>query len=221
MWRQQQEFGRLLETIQSGPLVYRASDNLPFGQAWNTDDNVGANKSCSRWASDLDGIRLVATFEVPYANAAGRPVTAEGARAFGQSLARALRSYLEQLDAANARPQRSPLVQIDGVFPQMTVIAKGLGSSSEAGIGALIPWAQKLWAVGYVAHINGQGLGLYEIGEDMVMRRHPASITGTFAVCRTGRAARPSSGRMRSMPTGTSERSRTSNNSVWPPRANT
>lgn len=180
MWRQQREFGRLLETVQSGPLVYRASDNLPFGKAWNTDSNIGANKSCSRWASDLEGIRLVATVEVPYANAGGWPVTPDGARAFGSSLARALRGYLERIDA-EAGPQKTPPLQIDGVFPQMTVMAKGLGSNSEAGIGALIPWAQKLWAVGYVAHINGQGLGLYEIGEDMVMRRHPASVTGTFA----------------------------------------
>jgi hypothetical protein len=172
MWRQQREFGRLLETIQSGPLVYRASDNLAFGQAWNTDDNVGPNKSFSRWAGDLDGVRLVATFEAPYANAGGRPVTVEGTRAFGRSLARALRSYLEQLDASETQPQQSQPVQVNGVFPQMAVMAKGLGSTSEAGIGALIPWAQKLWAVGYVAHINGQGLGLYEIGEIFAHRSY-------------------------------------------------
>ncbi len=37
--------------------------------------------------------------------------------------------------------------------------------------------------MGYVAHIQGQGIGLYEIREDMTMRRHPASVslTGTFA----------------------------------------
>ena len=62
----------------------------------------------------------------------------------------------------------------------MTVIAKGLGSDSEAGIGALIPWAEKLWATGYVAHIRGQGLGLYEITDDMTMHRRPEAITGTF-----------------------------------------
>ena len=72
-------------------------------------------------------------------------------------------------------------IQINGVFPNLTVMAEGLGSKSEAGIGALIPWANKLWAVGYVAHIKGKGLGLYEINEDMTMRRHPASVTGTFA----------------------------------------
>ncbi len=72
-------------------------------------------------------------------------------------------------------------IQVKGVFPKMTVMAEGVGSDSEAGIGALIPWAEKLWAIGYVSHIRGKGLGLYEISEDMTMRKHPASVTGTFA----------------------------------------
>jgi hypothetical protein len=72
-------------------------------------------------------------------------------------------------------------VQIDGVFPHMTVMAEGAGSTSETGIGALIPWADRLWAIGYVAHIRGEGIGLYEIGEDMSMKLHPESVTGTFA----------------------------------------
>ena len=71
-------------------------------------------------------------------------------------------------------------ISVNGVFPNLTVFAPGVGSDSEAGIGALIPWADKLWAVGYVAHIRGEGLGLYEISEDMTMRKHPASVTGTF-----------------------------------------
>ncbi len=72
-------------------------------------------------------------------------------------------------------------IQVNGVFPNLTIMAKGLGSNSESGIGALIPWADKLWAVGYVSHIKGKGLGLYEINDDMTMRRHPESVTGTFA----------------------------------------
>jgi hypothetical protein len=72
-------------------------------------------------------------------------------------------------------------VQVDGVFPHLTVYADGAGSKSETGIGALIPWANRLWAIGYVAHIHGEGIGLYAIGEDMSMERHPASVTGTFA----------------------------------------
>jgi hypothetical protein len=85
-----------------------------------------------------------------------------------------------QAQEQTARAGKSP-IHVNGVFPGLTVMAKGVGSDSEAGIGALIPWAQKLWAVGYVAHIRGEGLGLYEISDDMTMRRHPAAVTGTFA----------------------------------------
>lgn len=67
------------------------------------------------------------------------------------------------------------------VDPSMVVRAKGAGSDSEAGIGALIPWADRLWAVGYVAHIRGEGLGLYEIDANMQFRRRPESVTGTYA----------------------------------------
>lgn len=72
-------------------------------------------------------------------------------------------------------------ININGVFPNMAVFADGVGSDSEAGIGALIPWANKLWAIGYVAHIRGKGLGLYEINEDMTMIQRPESVNGTFA----------------------------------------
>ncbi len=82
--------------------------------------------------------------------------------------------------AAALAAENTP-IQVDGVFPGMTVFAPGAGSRSETGIGALIPWADRLWAVGYVAHIAGEGIGLYEIRDDMTMHRHPASVTGTFA----------------------------------------
>jgi hypothetical protein len=67
------------------------------------------------------------------------------------------------------------------VDPTMTVRAPGTGSDSEAGIGALIPWADRLWAVGYVAHIRGSGLGLYEVSADMKWAKRPESVTGTYA----------------------------------------
>lgn len=72
-------------------------------------------------------------------------------------------------------------VSVNGVYPELTVFAKGAGSDSETGIGAMIPWADKLWAVGYVAHIRGDGIGLYELSDDMTMTMHPESVTGTFA----------------------------------------
>jgi len=96
-WEQQCEFGKILEAVQTGPLVYRTENNLPFGEGWNTAQNYGSGKSCSRWASELDGIQLATSYEIPYATASGRAVTAETARAFGQDLARALRCFLENL----------------------------------------------------------------------------------------------------------------------------
>ncbi len=70
---------------------------------------------------------------------------------------------------------------VKGVYPHMTVMSPGVGSRSEAGIGALIPWADRLWAIGYVAHKRGEGIGLYEIGQDMSFRMRPESVTGTYA----------------------------------------
>jgi len=179
MWRQQQAFGALLEKVNAkGLLPYRAAHNLPYGESWNKAGNYSTGRSFSRWAEGIEEIQLAASLEIPYANAGGKTVTPDTARAFGRSLARALRQYLESLPATSPAPVP---VATANVHPRLTVMAKGLGSDSECGIGALVPWAERLWAVGYVAHIRGQGLGLYEIREDMTMRRHPASVTGTFA----------------------------------------
>jgi hypothetical protein len=71
-------------------------------------------------------------------------------------------------------------MQVNGVFPHLTVVSDH-EPRSEAGIGALVPWADRLWLVGYVAHISGAGLGLYEVNAALQMTKHPASVTGTFA----------------------------------------
>ena len=88
-------------------------------------------------------------------------------------------STAEEREAKHA--WRQSLLNVGGVFPSMTVMAPGVGSTSETGIGALIPWADRLWAIGYVAHIRGGGIGLYEITENFSFRLHPESVTGTFA----------------------------------------
>ena len=95
IWAQQQAFAKVLESARTGPLPYRASDNLPFGKAWNTGGTFKAGKSFGRWAAELKDIRLPTSLEVPYANAAGKPVTADSARKFGADLARAIRRYVE------------------------------------------------------------------------------------------------------------------------------
>lgn len=182
IWKEEQRFGDLLEAAnQSGLLPYSVEDNMPNGKGWNVSATFSAGLSFDGWASELDGIDLATTFEIPYAAAGGIIMTPERARSFGHSLAKAIRGYLEEKAEETAAKEVAPPIQINGVFPSLTVMAQGRGSTSESGIGALIPWGNRLWAVGYVAHIHGQGLGLYEIQEDMTMRRHPESVTGTYA----------------------------------------
>ena len=78
--------------------------------------------------------------------------------------------------------EKIPL-NISGVIPSLSVKADLTPARSESGIGALMPWAGKLWLVSYVSHKagSGSGTGLYEIDENLSMRKHPESVVGTYA----------------------------------------
>jgi len=69
-------------------------------------------------------------------------------------------------------------LQISGVFPHMAVSVPEV-PGSETGIGALMPWADRLWMVTYVAHIKGEGTGLFEITPDfrIALRSRPTSAS--------------------------------------------
>ena len=95
IWKQQQAFAAVLESLKTGTLPYSAQSSLPFGMDWNTARNYGEQKSCSRWGAEQAGIRLATTIEIPYANVSDTIVTIDNARAFGRDLALALRHYLE------------------------------------------------------------------------------------------------------------------------------
>lgn len=95
IWRQQQKFADILESVCEGQLPYSAESSLPYGAAWNTSANYGKFKSFSRWAGEQPGVRLSTTIEIPYANVGTSVVTTDNARAFGRDLANALRHYLE------------------------------------------------------------------------------------------------------------------------------
>ena len=75
------------------------------------------------------------------------------------------------------------LLNISGVIPSLCVKADLVPARSESGIGALMPWAGKLWLVSYVSHKagSGSGTGLYEINENLSMRKRPESVVGTYA----------------------------------------
>jgi len=71
---------------------------------------------------------------------------------------------------------------ISGVFPNLAMVANH-SPRSEAGTGAMMPWANRLWIVTYTAHTDatGSGTGLYEVNEKMELKKRPESVVGTYA----------------------------------------
>ena len=71
---------------------------------------------------------------------------------------------------------------ISGVIPSLAMTADH-SPRTEAGTGALMPWANRLWVVTYVAHLagTGSGTGLYEIDNNLTLKKPPASVVGTYA----------------------------------------
>ncbi|MBN2449732.1 MAG: hypothetical protein JXR77_05045 [Lentisphaeria bacterium] len=69
------------------------------------------------------------------------------------------------------------------MFPGLAVVADAVPARTETGIGALMPWADRLWFVTYVAHKagTGSGTGLFSVDAEMRLTKHPASVVGTYA----------------------------------------
>jgi len=104
VWREQESFGRILERVQRGPLLYRTTNNLAFGQGWNVPKNFSAGPSISRWAAEIPGVKLGTAIEFPYASVGDQEINIDTARAFGHDLARAIREYLEMTSAREKFP---------------------------------------------------------------------------------------------------------------------
>ena len=78
--------------------------------------------------------------------------------------------------------ERSRPIQISGVFPHLCLGAELSVPRTECGVGAPMPWADRLWAVTYVSSKSksGAGTGLYEIDEEFRIVRRPESYVGTY-----------------------------------------
>jgi hypothetical protein len=75
-------------------------------------------------------------------------------------------------------PQPDKVVKISGVFPHLTMT----NTHDECGVGAVVPWAGKLWAITYGPHLpNGSSDKLYEISPDLSRVIRPESVGGTPA----------------------------------------
>ena len=66
-----------------------------------------------------------------------------------------------------------------GVYPTLAVTN---GGANEVGIGAIMPWAGKLWYVTYPAHVfRGGNDKLYELDAALHLTARPESVGGTHA----------------------------------------
>lgn len=75
-------------------------------------------------------------------------------------------------------PQPDKVVNISGVYPHLAMT----NTHDECGVGAVVPWAGRLWAITYGPHLpNGSSDKLYEISPDLSRVIRPESVGGTPA----------------------------------------
>ena len=81
---------------------------------------------------------------------------------------------------ALAQTQPSPPLQVSGIYPSLSAFSH----EGECGIGAVVPWAGRLWWITYPPHLpKGSADKLYSVDASMALTIDPASVGGTHA-CR-------------------------------------
>lgn len=79
------------------------------------------------------------------------------------------------------------LLSVSGIHPHLTVFnsdPKRETPEPECGLGAVVPWAGKLWSLTYTSHALGRGNDkLFTVASDMSLEIRPESVGGTHA-CR-------------------------------------
>jgi hypothetical protein len=86
------------------------------------------------------------------------------------------------IGVASQSPAEGPL-QVSGIYPHLAVFNDtGTVQDNECGIGAVVPWAGKLWLITYPPHRRtGSPDKLYELDARMQMTIRPESVGGTHA----------------------------------------
>jgi hypothetical protein len=80
--------------------------------------------------------------------------------------------------AADGAGAWAAALQISGVYPHLAVF----NEHGECGIGAVVPWAGRLWYITYPPHFRtGSTDKLYELDEQMNLTIRPESVGGTHA----------------------------------------
>ena len=85
------------------------------------------------------------------------------------------------------KPIQRKYLQISGIYPHLTahnlpIDTNRIKDHRECGIGAVVPWAGKLWYITYPPHQRlGSNDKLYMVDSLLNVRIHPKSIGGTHA----------------------------------------
>lgn len=88
------------------------------------------------------------------------------------------RESLAEVSTDPARDSDGRPLQISGVYPHLAAY----NGHGECGIGAVVPWAGRLWWITYPPHMRtGSNDKLYSIGDDLLLDIHPESVGGTHA----------------------------------------
>jgi hypothetical protein len=75
-------------------------------------------------------------------------------------------------------PVTNAIVNISGTYPHLAVFS----AEGEIGMGAVMPWADKLWFVTYPPHFpNGSADKLWMVDSNLAITAHPASVGCTDA----------------------------------------
>lgn len=75
-------------------------------------------------------------------------------------------------------PEPDAIVKISGTYPHLAVFS----GEGEIGIGAVVPWADKLWFVTYPPHFpQGSADRLWMVDSNLTLTAHPQSVGGTHA----------------------------------------
>jgi hypothetical protein len=82
--------------------------------------------------------------------------------------------------SATGSEDRAPLPSFGGIYPHLAMFS----SEGEVGIGAIVPWADRLWVITYPPHKpHGSTDKLYAIDAGLEQTIRPESVGGTHA-CR-------------------------------------
>lgn len=75
------------------------------------------------------------------------------------------------------------MLSLSGVIPDLALVCDHLPRRTEGGIGALMPWADRLWLITYPSSGpgSGGGTGLFTIDAGFRLEKHPADVVGTYA----------------------------------------